>query len=188
MSKVRFRAIPYLLAGCVALGGVSFQAVDVLARRSAAARASLAPLRRGIALPATIAWDLPPVSPCALVNVDEIESVIGPLKRKPHPGGSAIDGESCAYITSEPFVVTLGLISTAAFKAHEINQKSLYRTGATEFYTIKPNSFDFNLFARRGRHAIVVKVTASTQVMEDTRLRIAQALADRALSLLEPVL
>jgi len=164
--------------------------IVVIARRTRAPspQRSPAPQETGIARDTlttsrpALSWNPPSVDPCALVGEAEVESLVGPLSAGPKPGGSALDGTSCAYVGIRPIVVSLGLISTAVFEAgkSEPNLTFLHQVG-DEAYVIRPNSFDTNLLVRQGKYAVMVKVTADSSMAESTRLHLAIQLSEKAL-------
>ena len=139
----------------------------------------------------TASWELPDIDPCTLVTEAEAEAVMGPLKGGPKPGGSALDGTTCVYVSTSPLVVSIGVISTVSF---ELQKRDPGNTALTdlgaEAYTLKPNAFkDVCLFVRKGRATIMVNVSAALKDdLETERYRIAKGLAERALDRLLTVM
>jgi hypothetical protein len=127
-------------------------------------------------------WKPPDLDPCDLLLRTEVESVVGSIKEGPRSGGLALDGTSCTYIVNENLIVNLGLISAEAFELvrSEPELISLPSLG-DQAYLVRPNSFDMNLFVRKGRDALVMRLTANAGVPESTRLRIATQLAAKGL-------
>jgi 4-amino-4-deoxy-L-arabinose transferase-like glycosyltransferase len=130
-------------------------------------------------------WAVPEVDPCTLVSKAEAEAIMGPLREGPRPGGSTLGGTSCAYISTSPFIVNIGVIDTWAFKFQKNNPGNTAITDlGDEAYTVKPNSLgDVYLFVRKGMAAIMVNVTAGAGGgLETKKSQIATDLAEQALN------
>jgi hypothetical protein len=129
-------------------------------------------------------WKVPDVDPCILVTKAEAEAVMGLLSEGPKLGGSALDGTVCAYVGTIPLVVSIGVISTAAFELQKSDPGITTITDlGDEAYITRPDSFkDIHLFVRKGRAAVMV--TASIwpgDAPETQRSEIAKSLAAKAL-------
>ncbi len=133
----------------------------------------------------TGSWTIPEVAPCALIGKAEAEAVMGLLKNEPKPGGTAIDGTACAYISPEPFVVTVGIISTNSFELRKLDSGNrMINNLGDEAYVTNPNAFeDVYLLARQENVAVMINVTAGAWDEEKVeRYRIAKTLAQTALA------
>ena len=132
----------------------------------------------------TGSWTIPEVEPCALINKAEAEAVIGLLKDEPKLGGTAIDGTACAYVSREPFVVTVGIISTNSFELRKFDSGNrMINDLGDEAYITASNAFqDVYLLARQGDFAVMINITAGAWDEEKVgRYRIAKTLAQTAL-------
>ena len=131
-----------------------------------------------------ISWELPHVDPCTLLTRTETEAVMGPLRDGSTLKGSALDGTSCTYINSKPFIVRISIISTAAFELQRYNPgNTTINDLGDKAYITKPNSFkDVYLFVRKGGAAIMVNVfTGEGDNLETKKYQIAKEMADKAL-------
>ncbi len=178
-----YRSVCHLLIICLTLGDVACRARHASTQRSSASQISrAAPAAVPVASPAFLSWNHPSVAPCALFDKAEIESLLGTLREEPRPGGSTLDGASCVYVGAEPLVVSIGVISTAVFEAEKSDPDITYIDQfADQAYIVRPNSFDTNFLARRGEHAVMIKLTAAANITEDVRLHIVEQLGEEAL-------
>ena len=130
-------------------------------------------------------WAIPDVAPCALIDKADAEAVMGLLRDEPKPGGTAIDGTACAYISREPFVVTVGIISTNSFEVGKFDAGNrMINNLGDEAYITAPNAFeDVNLLARRENVAVLINVsTGAWDEKKVERYRIAKTFAQTALA------
>ncbi len=130
-------------------------------------------------------WKVSEVAPCTLINKAEAEAVMGLLKDEPKSGGTAIDGTACTYIAHEPFIVTIGIISTNSFEVRKFDSGNrMINNLGDEAYITSSNAFeDVYLLARQERVAVMINVAAGSWDEEKVeRYRIAKTLAQAALT------
>ncbi len=110
---------------------------------------------------------------------------MGLLKNEPKPGGTAIDGTACTYISPEPFVVAVGIISTNSFELGKFDSGNrMINNLGDEAYTTNPNAFeDVYLLARQENVAVMINITAwAWDEKKVERYRIAKSLAQKILT------
>ena len=131
-----------------------------------------------------VSWVLPGLDPCQIVTKIQAEASIGPLRADPAPRGHALDGTSCTYISAEPVIVRINLISTAAFELQKHHPENTTLIGlGSEAYTIEANSVDdAHLFVRKDKAAIMVSVFTQSDHWAGKRFQIAQDIAVKALA------
>lgn len=130
-------------------------------------------------------WTIPDVEPCALIDKADAEAVMGLLRDEPKSGGMAIDGTACAYISRDPFVITIGIISTNSFELQKFDSGNrMISNLGDEAYITNPNAFeDVYLLARQENVAVLINVTAGAwDEKKIERYRIAKTLAQTALA------
>jgi hypothetical protein len=129
-------------------------------------------------------WRPADAEPCTLITRVEAEAAMGRLKSGPEPGGTALDGTSCAYVGANPLVVSIGVISTNSFEVHKFDPGNRMIGGlGDEAYTALPNEFgDVRLFVRQAGAALMVNVTVGpSEEARSASRQIAVSLAQKAL-------
>ncbi len=132
------------------------------AEKDAASLTSISP----DALPRS--WALPAADPRALVLPAEVENVLGPLERGPTSGGWELDGKACTYLARDGLVVSIALISTAAFDLQRRDLGSTPVPGIGAYaYAVRSGPLSGpRLFARSQASAVVIHLSGHSRSAE----------------------
>lgn len=115
--------------------------------------------------PLPSSWALPAVDPRLLAPRTLVEPLVGPVARGPASGGWDLDGRSCTLVLEDRTVVSLTVISTAAFGLERRDPASVeaYGAGVIAYYAPAIRPHDVRLFSRSVASAVIVHVTDASQ-------------------------
>jgi len=126
-------------------------------------------------------WGPADIDPCTLIPRSKAETILGPLKQSPHPGGTAIDGTACMYV-ARTAVLSVGVLSTMAFESRKCDPWNVaIEDLGVDAYAVPLSGGDLQLFVRTDQSAMMMTLTTERAVPDKIRQRMVTDLAVMAL-------
>jgi hypothetical protein len=112
--------------------------------------------------------------------------MIGPLVRGPTSGGWELGGTACTYVGHEGLVISVAIVSTAAFdlERHDPQSVTISTDGMSAYAARRGPLGDVRLFSRSFKSAVIVHVSGGSKSNEK-RLDLANQFARTALECLD---
>ena len=131
-------------------------------------------------------WTRPLIDPRTLVPRAEAEAIIGPLVGGPTGGGWELDGTACTYLSHDGLIVSVAIISTAAFdlERHDPQSVTVSSDSASAYAARTGPLGDVRLFSRSVESAVLVHISGDARSQEK-KLDLAEQFARPALGRLD---
>lgn len=144
------------------------------------------PIRPISANSLSTSWSLPTIDPRLLVPRAEVEAIIGPIIAGPASGGWELDGTACTYFGDNELVVSIAVISTAAYELqrHDPESVSVREIGADAYAIHCGWMSEVRLFARSHKSAVIIHLSGRSET-QDQLTHSASQLAARVLERLD---